>query len=1160
MPNVLLRLVATVTTVLVLPVASWSIPIPPNSPVSGPVANVQNEEQVWINPLDTNIVVAVHRDFQLGYRQVAVARSTDGGATWLDTLINPESQLQAWQSDPYLTVNSLGHYIMGTIDFDGATNWGYLTILTSIDGGLTWTGPETVVDTIVHDLEDKPFLACDRTGGPNDGNLYIAWHRVGDDAVGSGIMFARSTDGGLNFDDPIGLDTVFVPPCPGAYRSTLFPQPLVGADGAVYVFWWGSDWDTTGGACNYRNAYWYNKSTDGGQTWQGRRRFKQLEVVNSAPIEGGIASPLQPITDADLSGGPHHGTLHIQYRTPNPNPPYDSEIMSSRSLDTGNTWTTPIRVNDDPLGGDVDQFHNWMVCNDEGVLVSVWYDQRTDPNHYEFDVFAAYSYDGGATWTSNHRISSASISPDYLPGAGAEAREIGVSPGVEIAEAASPQAGLIAEYIGVSSVGDKVVAVWTDTRFLTQDVYSARWYLPLTDGRLLSPEPGAVYDSSGGLVWATAWKESEDLYHLQVAYDSLFTNLVRDTFVTTNVFNDSCAGLPLDSTYYWRIRTYRAPLGSIEDSTTFTPYSWFTLKESDSDGDGIPDQSDNCPLTANPLQEDQDGDGVGDTCDNCIAVINPLQEDIDGDGIGDRCDDCTITSTNPIGQHPQLAWVRQYSGSGSFTDRATALAIDGNGDVFVSGYKGATTTKADYELRVYDSSGAFLWERSYGAFPNTNYDQSYAMTVDPNGEAILTGRAKMSSSGAPSEIHTVKFHADDVPPVWVSSYSRSATSSDVGLQIATDANHVVYVAASSLDPAVPQTGFLTLKIDGLGTAVWQRYYAAAAAAPPYPAGIDVDDLGAVYVGGSVLGTLSFSDRDYALLKYDADGTMLWVEKYNGPSGGDDAASGFALDHGANSHMTGLSESVSGGYDFLTVKYNAAGEYRWEARYDGPASGPDSAVAVAVDVCGNVYVTGASTGIGTGLDLALLKYDSEGSLLWERRFTSDGDTNDVPTAMIFDQDANVLITGIYNAGTSSTKIFTVKYSPDGDLVWETRYNQPFGWSVPTALDIDSSGAAYIAGYGYLTDSTGQDWIVLKYATTLCNCPYQADYDESGLLDALDFNALIDALFFGGLEPQDPACPTTRGDVNNDGVPDALDLNYLIDHLFFGGPPPIDPCTP
>jgi predicted outer membrane repeat protein len=66
----------------------------------------------------------------------------------------------------------------------------------------------------------------------------------------------------------------------------------------------------------------------------------------------------------------------------------------------------------------------------------------------------------------------------------------------------------------------------------------------------------------------------------------------------------------------------------------------------DTDSDGVPDLSDNCPAVSNPSQADTDSDGDGDACDNCVSVSNPDQADGDADGTGNACDNCPAVA-NP---------------------------------------------------------------------------------------------------------------------------------------------------------------------------------------------------------------------------------------------------------------------------------------------------------------------------------------------------------------------------------------------------------------------------------------------------------------------------------------------------------------------------------
>ncbi len=91
----------------------------------------------------------------------------------------------------------------------------------------------------------------------------------------------------------------------------------------------------------------------------------------------------------------------------------------------------------------------------------------------------------------------------------------------------------------------------------------------------------------------------------------------------------------------------------------------------DGDGDGVPDESDdctdwdmdglgnpgfpanacasdNCPFVRNESQDDEDDDSVGNACDNCVAASNPGQEDQDHDGSGDACDPCPLDAVGDL--------------------------------------------------------------------------------------------------------------------------------------------------------------------------------------------------------------------------------------------------------------------------------------------------------------------------------------------------------------------------------------------------------------------------------------------------------------------------------------------------------------------------------
>jgi hypothetical protein len=228
--------------------------------------------------------------------------------------------------------------------------------------------------------------------------------------------------------------------------------------------------------------------------------------------------------------------------------------------------------------------------------------------------------------------------------------------------------------------------------------------------------------------------------------------------------------------------------------------------------------------------------------------------------------------------------------------------------------------------------------------------------------------------------------------------------------------------------------------------------------------IAIDTSGAFHVAGSV--EINSSQPGFAVVKFDRDGNRLWRTNYSGSAGGSlGQGFGVTVDAQGNVYAAGY---ISIGFfstetDALLVKFDANGVEQWARRYNGPGNGPDAAANVVVGHDGQVYVSGYS--YGTGIDWVTHKYAPNGSLVWTRRLSGPGSFDDVVSDVGFDSDGNLLVTGTTkNRGDSVTNdITTLKYSPDGAVIWTTTYS---GTAVSDDLvfdmAVDGAGGVYLSG--------------------------------------------------------------------------------------------------
>jgi Beta-propeller repeat len=307
----------------------------------------------------------------------------------------------------------------------------------------------------------------------------------------------------------------------------------------------------------------------------------------------------------------------------------------------------------------------------------------------------------------------------------------------------------------------------------------------------------------------------------------------------------------------------------------------------------------------------------------------------------------------------QEQWVARYNGPGNGEDDAVAIAVDGSGNVYVTGQSLGLGTGFDYTTIKYDSAGQEQWVARY-SLPAS--DLPRAIAVDSSGNVYVTGRS--TGLGTNSDYATVKYDSAGQEQ-WVARYNGPVNDYDEALVIAIDTSGNVCVTGGSLGSG-PGLDYATVKYDSAGQEQWVARYPG-----PFARAIAIDGSGNVYVTGESSGV---STVDYATIKYSPAGQEQWVATYGDSKNYSNSAEAIALDGSGNVYVTGVSLSSRSGYDYATVKYDPAGQQQWVARYSGPGRGnEEGASTMVVDGSSNVYVTGASPGRNTGFDYATVKY-------------------------------------------------------------------------------------------------------------------------------------------------------------------------------------------
>lgn len=421
---------------------------------------------------------------------------------------------------------------------------------------------------------------------------------------------------------------------------------------------------------------------------------------------------------------------------------------------------------------------------------------------------------------------------------------------------------------------------------------------------------------------------------------------------------------------------------------------------------------------------------------------------------------CIVAYQDDLFCQFEQTWVSKYVGPNDRQDISNDIVIDNSNSIFISGLVQEQNNSFDMCVIKFLPTGDTHWVRLY----NNTFDAAKSITLDAFGNVYVAGTSNFSRL-------VVKYNTLGVK-IWEVNIGFGEST-----KIVCDRDNNVCITGYVTNSG-SFNDFITTKLNSNGVILWQKYYFGSGNSQDYPQDLSVDIRGNFYVTGFT--NESGSMDDFCTLKYDPNGNLIWVKKYNGPGNNVDGAFSLSLDVFNNVYVSGYSTGSGTSSDFCTVKYDSNGVEKWVKRYNGPTNSYEGAWVNTVDLHNNIYVGGQSPGTSGGDDYCLIKYDNNGNQLWVSRYNGPGNGFDGIRDIVLDSIGQAYVTGISLGGDNNLNACTISFDTSGNLRWTTRYiDDPY--SIATSMAIDYEGNIVVTGCAVPQGRNDSDIVVVKYSS-------------------------------------------------------------------------------
>jgi len=475
--------------------------------------------------------------------------------------------------------------------------------------------------------------------------------------------------------------------------------------------------------------------------------------------------------------------------------------------------------------------------------------------------------------------------------------------------------------------------------------------------------------------------------------------------------------------------------------------------------------------------------GAGESQGNSIAADDSGNVYVAGyfDGIS-TTQDWVVVKYNSAGQ---IQWTDLMNTPANRSEYAVDVAVGANQKAVVCGlvYDSAAAGGQNILVKQYDLGGTILWTDTYTNPSFMGTDMPKGILYAPNGDIIVGGQSYSNVSS--TDALAISYSPSGIRQ-WATVYSDSSTTNDEQVYAMTiDEFGNVYLAASDF------SSHLIIRFNSNGTQGWKKSWSG-----PLPNTNEVlfdiasDGSGGIYtVGKGVYAGPNYFGNggldNLVVVKYSIAGDSLWTYRLSSST---DLSIGFGIDVRNGKVYAGGFKADTAYVDenLFTVVLDTSGAVQQEWEFNGEGGSITRGQVVRTDLQNNVYCAATIDRLySNGQDVAIVKYDPTGNLLWKQYYTTPGWRNDTLTGMEIDQAGNLILSISSDTNLTGTgfRPTLVKMNSAGvflDTIW---YNSgTTGVSFANTMIVRSDGSVVIGGtasiiggfLAYFDDQLNYQW--------------------------------------------------------------------------------------